>query len=144
MGIREKAIEAQDQEAGRNVPEYKPKIYSGGQIESSLFGDPSDIDYWPNESKGKVRAKDFSKEKPGTMTIEMKIPIKDLGECGDPESPKWDFNKMLDVAEQAALDILEDLAGADVTERFELTMTSDEDLDDVVVQATLIPTKGAH
>lgn len=127
MGVRDRAIEAQEQE-------------ESGYSRGSLFGKTESFEdreyYTPPRPHSYGGYEDVV---PGTIKMELIVPISELGEFGDPDSPKFDYNKMLNDAEIAAMEQIEEFGGRDVLERYEVGFSSEESVDCIEVCATLKP-----
>ena len=127
MGIRDRAIEAQDIEEGRDKP--KPS-YPGND---PLLNNLNSGGHIGVSAEGYEDGSLFGKWQPLFMVIEMRIPIEEIGESADQTSESYNYNRMLDDAEQAAIERLEQFAGGDLLDRYEISFTITEDVGEVEV-----------
>lgn len=77
----------------------------------------------------------------GVMTIEIAIPLVDIGSHSDPEDPNYDYFKAMSEAEDIAMSRIEALAGKDVKQRYRIEMSAQDEYDEIIVTAVLIPRK---
>lgn len=150
MDLRQAGIAAKNQEEGKEPtpPAKKTNYFPDFEGDGTLFDQDRDRPTYLGAPKHKGNQgyiapkydrKPIEKDKPGTLRIEMKIPVSALGKCADIYSPEFDENEMLNQAETAALDILEDFAGKSVNERYDIAFDTDEEVDEILVTATLTP-----
>ena len=76
----------------------------------------------------------------GTMVIETMIGSEEIGPA-DPENPNYDYFKAITEAESIAMARIESLAGKDVKQRYRISLNSQDEYDQIIVTATLIPQK---
>jgi hypothetical protein len=131
MGIRDTAMSSRDEEPEsygdfgfREALKY-PK--PGKQPD--LFENGYQRSYLPD-----IRPK-------GSLTIEISIPLRDIGQYADPEDPNYDYFRAVDEAEDMAMKQIEIMAGSDVKQRYHVDMSSQDDYFGIIVTATLTPNK---
>lgn len=139
MGIRDRAIEAKETE---ELGTYQGLTYPP-KYKKNLFGGPSDDYGYDGLPSKNYEREPYTPPKPGTIKLEIRVSIADLGAIADPDSRLYDYDIMLNQAELKGLKFIQEFAGKDITERYTITFTSEEEIEDIGVYATLVPKKQA-
>ena len=131
MGIRDTAMSSRDEEPeGHDNFGFREALeYPKPGKQPNLFENGYRRSYLPD-----IRPR-------GSLTIEISIPLRDIGQHADPEDPNYDYFKSVSEAEDMALKQIEILAGSDVRQRYHVEMSSQDDYVDMIVTTTLTPNK---